>query len=346
MSLDLSRWAVVSPKDDTGFGRMAGDARRVLGLGRQIVIPSERLSDHPLEGASDRLLRPDDPETRVVEVLEGVEGILFFERHGWHPRLLATARRLGVKTVCVPMWEWFRSDAPEWAHCDLFVCPSRMTEAVVRRGGWTNTVVLPWVVDLARFPERKVRGPARVFLHNAGLIDADDRKGTRETIAAFLRVKNPALRLVVRMQKPAPLPPLDERIEVRVGNLDDPAGLYAEGDCAIQPSKMEGLGFMVLEPVVSGLAVVTLDYPPMSEIVAQPEMRVSKRWFKRRAFPTAWVKHAHLRLPDRRDLGRKIEWCAANDLTGISCANRAWAEKTFARESLRESWARALGTIA
>ncbi len=51
--LDLSRWAVVAHKDDTGFGRMAMDARSVLGVGRHLIIPSERLTDYPPVAAND-----------------------------------------------------------------------------------------------------------------------------------------------------------------------------------------------------------------------------------------------------------------------------------------------------
>ena len=109
---------------------------------------------------------------------------------------------------------------------------------------------------------------------------------------------------------------------------------------------MEGQGFMVIEAAASGLPVLTLDYPPMSEFVHQPEMRVAKRWFKRRAYATHWVKHAHLRLPSPGDLTRKIAWCAANDLGPIARANRQWAEATFARERLRADWTRALGALA
>ena len=46
---------------------------------------------------------------------------------------------------------------------------------------------------------------------------------------------------------------------MRTGNLKDPADLYKEGDAAIQPSRMEGLGFMVLEPVCCGMPVITTD---------------------------------------------------------------------------------------
>ena len=345
MAIDFQRWAVVAHKDDTGFGRQAADIRAVLGIGRHVVIPSERMTDHPLDPATDRLLRRNEPESRVKEVLRGLQGIVFFERGTWHPALLRVARQLGVRTVCVPNWEWFDPKAPEWQLCDLFACTSRFAEQVLHRHGWRNTARLTWTLDLTRLPSRRMDGPARLFVHNAGLIDHDDRKGTGDTIRAFMRAKPSGLRLIVRLQKAAPLPFHDNRVEVRVGNLADPAELYATGDCAIQPSKMEGNGFMVIEPVASGLPVITLDYPPMNECVTDRRMLVAKRWFRRRAFPSVWIRHAHLRLPRPGDLVRKIEWCAANDVSEIARANRAWAEQRFAREDLRRSWTQALEAL-
>jgi hypothetical protein len=81
----------------------------------------------------------------------------------------------------------------------------------------------------------------------------------------------------------------------------------------------------------------------MSDWVRQPELRVRKLPFKRRAFPAAWVKHAHLRLPSVGDLAKKIEWCARNDLAGISRANREWAEETFDPARVRAAWAEGVG---
>ncbi len=342
-AIDFARWAVVAHKDDTGFGRMAADVRRLFRVGRHIVIPSERLSDREIHHGDELVLDPKASEAEVRAALAGLDGILFFERHDWHPALLPLARELGVQTVCVPMWEWFRGRDEQWRWCDLFVCPHEFSLQVVQGYGWSNAVHLPWPFDVRQFPARAVRGPARVFIHNAGLVDHDDRKSTRDTIRAFRRVARRDVRLIVRMQTPAELPPLDERIEVRVGNLPHPAALYAEGDVAIQPSKMEGIGFMVLEPVASGLPVITLDFPPMNEFVRQPELRVAPRWFKRRAFATNWVRHAHLRLPRLRDLAQKIAWCAENDLAAIGQSNRAWAEQTFDPAPLLEQWRAVLG---
>jgi glycosyltransferase involved in cell wall biosynthesis len=321
---------------------MAMDVRAVLGFGSHLVIPSERLHDHSVDGIHEHILPRDASHDLVRSLLGGVDGIVFFERPTWHPDILRIAREMGVATVCVPMWEWFKGDASEWEYCDLFACPSRFTERIVRSYGHTNVCHLTWPVDLAKFPERKVFGPARLFIHNAGLVDHDDRKGTRETIEAFGRVKREDIRLIVRMQKVVPLPVVDNRIQIESGNRESVSDLYAIGDICIQPSKMEGLGFMVLEPACSGMPVITTDYPPMSEFIQQPELRCKTRWFKRKAFASQWIRHAHLKRPCIRDLSRRIEWAASSDMQSISLANRQWAESMYDPRVLQTDWSQAL----
>jgi glycosyltransferase involved in cell wall biosynthesis len=338
----FERWAVYAHKDDTGFGRMASDVRAVLGLGHHLVIPSERLVDHPVDGISEQWLPGDAPRELVRSLLSGLDGILFFERATWHPDILRIAREMGVATVCVPMWEWFKGDAPEWKYCDLFACPSRFTEKIVRSYGFNNTCHLTWPVDLTKFPKRQVSGQARHFIHNAGLVDHDDRKGTRDTIEAFCRIRRNDIRLTVRMQREVPLPPLDERVEVITENLQSVSDLYAKGDICVQPSKMEGIGFMVIEPACSGMPVITTDYPPMSEFIQQPELRCQTRWFKRKAFPSQWINHAHLKRPRIRDLTRRMEWAASSDMQPISKFNRQWAEASYALQLLQTTWSKAL----
>jgi len=344
-SLNLSKWAVVAHKDDSGFGRQAADIRAVLGLGYHLAIPSERLSDKPLKAPHELPLAPTSSDEYVRSLLGLLDGIIFFERSDWHPRLLQLAHEMGVKTVCVPNWEWFRTVKNYWRHCDFFICPTRYTLSVLNRAGFDRAAYAPWTVNLLAFPGRTIKGPAKLFIHNAGLVDADDRKATSDTILAFKRTARKDIRLIVRLQRATHLPEPDERIEIRIGNLDHPSQLYAQGDVAIQPSKMEGIGFMVLEPVCNGLPVITLDYPPMNEFVQHRELLVAPRWFKRRAHATTWVRHAHLRLPRHTDLARKIEWCASNDLSNISQRNRDWAERTFNVASLRDHWLKILDAL-
>ncbi|MBC8011496.1 MAG: hypothetical protein H7067_15535 [Burkholderiales bacterium] len=343
MSFDFSRWAVVAYNDDTGLGRMAQDIKAVLGV-RQLVVPSQRLSTRSLVAGRDHLLRDEASTAELEAALGGLDGLVLLEKADWHPQLPSVARRLGVRLACVPMWEWFRGTDAVWATIDVLLCPSKFCRQVVHRYGWRNTVDATWPLDLTRLPARRIGGGARVFFHNAGLVDDDDRKGTRDTIRAFHRLACRDVRLIVRLQRAAPLPELDERIDVRIGNLESPGALYTEGEVAVQPSKMEGVGFMVLEPVCSGVPTITTDYPPMSDHVVQPELRVQPRWFKRTCFPAraAAVSHAHLRLPRLRDLTRRMTWCVEHDLAAISLANRARAEQLFDPARLRDEWRRAL----
>lgn len=338
----FDRWAVYAHKDDTGFGRQASDVRSVLGFGHHLVIPSERLVDHPIDGIREVLLPADAPDTLVRSRLSDLDGILFFERHAWHPNILRIARELGVLTVCVPNWEWFNRSAPEWKFCDLFACPSRFTEKLLRSFGFTNTCYLPWPLDLRKLPSRHIEGPARHFIHNAGLVDRDDRKGTRDTIAAFTRIRNPNIRLTVRLQKPATLPPIDDRIEVIVSNLGSVSDLYETGDICVQPSKMEGIGFMVLEPACAGIPVITTNYPPMNEYIQQKQLLCRTRLLKRKAYATQWIRQAHLKPPSISDLSARMIWAANNNLSSISLQHRHWAELTFNRSTLLSAWTRAL----
>jgi glycosyltransferase involved in cell wall biosynthesis len=192
-----------------------------------------------------------------------------------------------------------------------------------------------------------VHGQARVFFHNGGLMDHDDRKSTRDTIAAFRRVRRRDVRLIVRLQKPAELGPLDDRVDVRIGNLEDVSSLYEEGDVAVQPSAMEGIGFMVLEPVCCGLPTITTNCPPVNDYVTQPELRTKTRWFARPAFPAraARITHARRRPPSVSDVARRIEWCANHDLTTISTENRMMAQRMFNPDVLRARWTHVLGGL-
>lgn len=346
MKIEFRRWAVVAPHDDTGLGRQAQDIKQLFGM-QHLAVPSQKLATLPLRQGREHLLSETLGETELGKLLGRFDGILTMERPNWHPALCRAAKAAGIKVVAYVNWEWFRGTDDDWKLCDLFVCPSPSTVQVVQSYGLGPAVHVPWALDISRFQGRSITGPARVFFHNAGIIDHDDRKGTRDTIKAFMRSKRSDLRLIVRLQKAASLPEVDSRVDIRIGNLADPAELYTEGEAAIQPSKMEGCGMQILEPVCIGIPVVTTDYPPMSDHVQQPQMRVAKRWFKRTCFPAraAGIRHAHLRLPSLKSLTRCIEWCADNDLGEISRTNRCIGVDRYGPDSLARAWETALLSI-
>lgn len=340
---DLSRWAVVAYNDASGLGRMAEDMKALLGM-RHLVIPSEQFETRTLDPASDTLLQRDAGEGEIASALETLHGIVLLGAK-WSKLLLPIARRLGLHVACVPMWQSFQGSDPDWAFVDRFLCPSDFCLKVVRSQGWTNAIYIPWTLDLSRLPSRMVRGEARVFFHNGGVMDDDDRKSTRRTIKAFRKVRRHDIRLIVRLQKPAELGQLDDRVEVRIGNLDDVCGLYEEGDVAVQPSSLAGIGSMVLEPVCCGLPTITTDAPPVSDYVMQPELRTKTRWFCRPAWPRrlSRIRRPHRHVPSIADVTRRIEWCTEHDLSAASKENRMMAQRMFNPDRLRARWSHALG---
>ena len=346
--MDFSKWAVVGFKDDTGIGRMTRDIQKVLGVSKHFVAPSERMEGHPLDTERDFLLDEKLDIKSLAGKMQNLEGIFCIERLHWHPVLIPAAREAGLKVVCIPMWEWFRGTDGDWKDADLFLCPNEKAVQVLRSYGYQNSFFAPWPLDLETLPFREITGSAKTFVHNAGLIDHDDRKGTSCVVQAFSRVNNPEIRLILRLQQESSFEPInDRRIDLRVGNLTNPADLYKEGDVAIQPSRMEGLGFMVLEPVCCGMPVITTDAPPMNEYVSQPEMLAKKAVFKQKSFAykAASIKHAYLTSPKVSSLTKRIEWCSQNDLTEISRQNRHWALSRHDQSRVRPSWENAIKSL-
>jgi glycosyltransferase involved in cell wall biosynthesis len=342
--MDLSNWAVVGFKDDTGIGRMCQDIQNVLGVRKHLVAPSERMKTKEIFQPQEYLMSEKQDIDTLILQMKTLDGIICIERLHWNPLLITAAQKLGLKIVCVPMWEWFRGTDTEWNIVDRFLCPNQKSLEVLHSYGFSNAHKVNWALNISSLPIRKINGAAQTFFHNAGLVDHDDRKGTNIVVEAFTKIKNPDLRLIIRMQKKKPLPKLDERIDVRVCNLQNPSELYLEGDAAIQPSMMEGLGFMVLEAVCCGLPVITTNAPPMSEYVCNHLMRARKQIFKRKSFAykSAAIKHSHLTPPSISSLVNRIEWCSRNDLTNISNENRLFGEKRFNKESLKKEWIAAL----
>lgn len=333
-SLDLTRWAIVGVKDETGTGRMSQELRRCLAPIRQLVAPSYRHKARPLDG--DEPLAAAEDALRAQ--LTGLQGIIVFEDTDWALSAIRAAHGLGVRVVFIVLWEWLRFYVPEMKLCTAMVCLHRMAWKTTRKLGFKNTVRLTWPLDLRPLPARVITGPARRFAHNVGLFEKDDRKGTLLTLEAFRRVQRPDIELVVRVQNELPLRVDDPRVRIESRHLENYADLYRLGDVAVQPSKCEGLGFMLLEALASGLPVITTDYPPMNEFVRQRTMRAATRWGKFPAEQTSYVHQAHFKLARVTSLARRIAWCAAHDLGPISAANRAWAEETFAPDRVRAEW--------
>jgi len=339
--LDLSRWAVVGPKDETGVGRMGNDLKRALSPINRLVSPSARFHDQKIDTGETNFPH-NGSETQWRKALDGLQGIIILEDHDWVHRLIPFAKTMGLRVVTVVLWEWFRWYGTGWKSCDLFICPNRFCEKVLKRLGIKKSVVLTWPLDLDALAPRIIRGPAKRFLHNVGLFEPDDRKATRIVIDAFVQTPLKDVEFIVRVQNKLDRKIPDSRFRIINGHLERHADLYAEGDVAVQPSKCEGLGFLLLEAMASGLPLITTDYPPMNEYVRRKTLLVSTRWGKFPAEQTPYVPQAHFKIPKVDSLVKCIKWCATHDMEPISRENRLWAEVTFNPERVRAAWMNAL----
>ena len=315
--MNFSNWAIIGQKDHTCFGKLAKDVRDVLGVKYLLAFPSERMTDKKLE-ENDIFLSPEFSKEEVKKVIKDLDGIIFMERHGWHKDFLDITKEMNIKTICVLNWEWFNGKNEKWKLVDWFVCPNVHTLNIVKNFGFVNVTHLAWPLDIGSLPKREVKGPARHFVYNGGIVNEDDRKALKETLRAFRMVKDPGISLTIRLQKDIkdykPLLLLkrvyykyflrwtldqrwkaakelkrslarDKRITLKVGSLEDPADLYKEGDVIIYASKLEGACLGVMEAVACGMPVITTNDPPMNEYVKQKEMLVKTKWLKRKALP-------------------------------------------------------------
>ena len=341
---DFTKWAVIGYNDDTGIGNQLDAIKNDIGISKHLVIPSEKLKTKPLKNSDEILVEKNTSESKLESMLQGVDILLFIEIYGWHQDLFVVAKKLKIKTVCLVNWEWFNPDDPNWRKVDFLAAATRYTISFLKRLGFSNLLYLPPPIRLEDLPERAIKGKGRFFFHNAGIIDEDDRKGTFAVIRAFSKVKNPEIKLLIRMQHTKDLKVDDSRIFIHRGNIQNRADLYREGDVAIQPSKLEGVGFNILEPVACGVPTITTDCEPMNEWVSELFLRVKTSFWKKKSFSNkmAGIKHAFLHSPSVDNLSKAIEWCASNDLSDISRGQRTAAISLFAKDKLRLVWRKEL----
>jgi glycosyltransferase involved in cell wall biosynthesis len=333
----LETWAIVGTKDDTGAGRMLFDLSRLLSPAQRLVTPSYRMEGHSIE-EGDAWIPDNADDSEIEQSLTGLEVLIVIEDSLIHHRIIRSAKNRGIKVHAIALWEWFTHYDPIRSLYDKIICPNQFCCSILRKFGFDNTVLLTWPVDVLSLPKRIITGPAKTFVHNAGRFEEEDRKATFLTLEAFRKVENKCISLIVRSQNPLPRPIENARIRYFAGNLPDYHDLYREGEVFIQPSKAEGIGFSILEPLACGLPVITTNYPPMNEYIRDSRMLVSTHWGKKPALQKTYVQQAHLKIPHVDNLARRIEWCAKNDLASFSRRNRKWALQNFDPDRLRTEW--------
>jgi glycosyltransferase involved in cell wall biosynthesis len=337
------RLAVVGWAADSGVGRELIEAVRHLPVQSAFVLPNQAKPTRKdlVSSVACHFAVQQGPalagEMRDFLVAHRPDTVLTWEVPGsWDfPAIWA---QLGIRWIHVVHWDWFSVGHMHlWKQAAKLVSPNDMCRRELAAIGLPS-VHLPVPVDTDRleFLERK---KAENFVSVYGYGGLENRRSIPELFAAWRAIPNPPpLKVLVQAPPSEPearTPP--PNAEIYLGNMPEPADLYAEGDVAVQPSRYEGVGISMLEAQARGMPVIAVDRPPMNEVA--PDLPVA---VERTVQVRLMGKEIPSHIPSVESIRKRIVEIRGTDISDLSRAVRKRVEEQFSWNALRERWVSAL----
>lgn len=271
----------------------------------------------------------------IDEWLKRIDVALFYETPlDWS--IIPKCRAAGVKTVLIPMYEWYPRHPPQ--QFDQFICPS--------------------LLDLDYFPERsefipipvetkywKQRTKAERFVQNGGNIGCRGHKGVKELLQAVPYIESD-LKLTIRSQVSDELGKL---VREAWGTRTFP-NVSIEGyehayedqwdwqDVLVAAERRNGCSLPLQESYAAGMVVMTTDrYPMNTWLPREPMFPFSS---VERVSEGGHLEHDLVTVEPKVIAAKMDEWFS-KDITEYSLAAKAWAEAN-SWESLKPKWVEAL----
>jgi glycosyltransferase involved in cell wall biosynthesis len=331
---------IISYLSQRGLGTMCHDLREHLGITRQLVIPDIGWPMH-LEWANGEEFYLHQWEVQKDDLsawqsTDGIDTVISIET-GFGDHTFRYAKELGMRTILIVMWESFNPHLPAYQSVDLYICPSFKAYQEVP---FDNKVFLPYPVDTNLFKFRQRSGPARQFIHNAGSGGMNGRKGTRETVEAFLKADPGTWDATLRINSQVDQPWFGEirspYVTFNIGGFMNREDLYTQGDVLIYPSKYDGHALVTLEAMASGMPVLTTDAEPMNEYWPAGHKMLTG---VRKQEPAGMINpHCLASHVDTYHLAEQIRWAGGTDMERYSTENRQIAEVRHSWSALRDRW--------
>jgi len=257
---------------------------------------------------------------KVKSIFSQCDVLLFFETpFDWN--LIKWARREGIKTIIMPMYECMPKQIP--ATPDLWINPSALDQQYFPDG---KQVTVPADSEIKWYQ----RTTAKVFVHNAGNGGLHGRNGTNNLIEAMKYVQSP-IKLIIRSQRPLEVgTDHDSRIEVRVGNHSK-SELWATtedggGDVFVFPDRFNGLSLPLQEAYTAGMCVMATNrFPANTWLPTSPLIPVSS--VRKNAISGAY-KEFDESIVSPESIAEKIDEYYAQDITTISTLGKMWAQQS------------------
>lgn len=247
------RLGMIGFASNSGLGTLSREFHDHLKPARTLLCPT-KYSEFPerFPGARRGLSNQN-----IEWLLSGIDVLIAFETpDDW--LIFAKAKKRGIKTILMPMYECTPKPLPEVP--DLILCPSGLDYEVFEKefSGGCRVEYLPVPVNRERIPFSP-RRRARVFEHHAGHGGLIGRNGTTELLAAAPLLKSEAKIVIYTQRK---IECADPNVEIRVGNFKEYWDIWGHGDVFVFPHRFDGLSLPIQEALSSGMPVLSTDMDP------------------------------------------------------------------------------------
>lgn len=225
---------------------------------KTLLVHHKNLTSFP-ERFKNRRITKSITREDIDWLLDGIDTLFTIETpYDW--TIYAEAKKRGIKTVLMPMYEWLPKARPELKDVDLFVCPSIATYENLSG----NKILVPSEVpvDTDKFTPREVK-KAKIFLHISGHGGIQNRNSTPELLQAIPKVKSDVI-FIINSQYPINKIN-DSRVIIQDKNFENYWDMYDDGDVWLMPAKY-GVAFLGIgESMATGMIPSITDMHPFNK---------------------------------------------------------------------------------
>lgn len=312
------RLGLVVRADSGGLGSLSQDFYKYLEPDKTLIIYGANNNQPGLFGNGIVCEAGMPTLDQIQEFLKDLDVFITFETcYNWN--LLSEAKKLGVKSIIIPNFEWTTNNPP--LEPDLWLCPSLLDYNIFKDEG-RNAKYLPIPIDRTKI-NFKLRTKARTFVFNNGHGGSIGRNSAREMIEAISRVKKD-VKFIVRSQVPIDNMINDGKTQFVSGEVRR-EDLFNEGDVFVFPHKFDGLSLPIQEAMAAGMPIITTDFYPHNEYLPKELLFKDDGFGKAKLCEDCREIDMHYIYP--RTLAEKIEEVAEMDLTPFSLLANKKAEE-------------------
>ena len=245
---------LVARMDNGGLGILSWNLYKHLPISKVLVVPST-YQNFPERFPNALICSKTIPTLdEIKEFLTDIDLVIVIETpYNWN--IFAEAKRRGIKTILIPMYEWLQKVVP--FEPDLYLCPSKLDFDLMKG----NKKFLPIPIDRKEI-EFYERTNNKNFIFVNGHGGFQGRNSLREFLDAIPYIQSD-IKIFIFSQVPFQ-GIADKRIAIAIGEVDY-QDLWRMGDIYVHLHKFDGLSLPLNEALSAGYPIIASDIYPANE---------------------------------------------------------------------------------